>query len=99
MPYVKGGYALGRRGDATRGIWMKPIVRSSLKVLTALLTMSWTLLMAATWFTAFVNGDTVNIQINHYGERDIELIMMIIFLPLTMAGTYLIVKDEIPEKE
>lgn len=78
---------------------MKPIVRSSLKVLTALLTMSWTLLMAATWFTAFANGDTVNIRINHYGERDIELIMMFIFIPLTTIGTYLIVKDEIPEKE
>jgi len=99
VPYVRGGYTRGRMDDLTGGTRMKPIVRSSLKVLTALLTMSWTLLMAATWFTALANGDTVNIRINHYGERDIELIMMIIFIPLTMVGTYLIVKDEIPEKE
>jgi len=61
------------------------------------ITFAWSFILIGLWFTAFFNCDTTVFTINNYGERDIELIMMIICIPIIIYGTICTVRGLINE--
>lgn len=61
------------------------------------ITFLWSVILIGLWFTAFFAGDTTVFTINNYGERDIELIMMIVVIPVIIYGTISTVENILNE--
>jgi hypothetical protein len=45
------------------------------------------------WFLAFINGGTVPVYVDFYGEMYYELVMLIVTTPLALVGGYIQVKE------
>lgn len=62
-------------------------IRKIIMLFSVGITFAWSIILIGLWFTAFFNGDITIFTINQYGERDIELLMMIVCIPIIIYGT------------
>ena len=64
----------------------------TLRRLFAFLSVSWgagaMFILLATWATAYMQGGSVLVLINSYGEMQIELVALCIMIPIFIVGLY-----------
>jgi hypothetical protein len=70
-----------------------------IKLLTVAWAMGFTVIICYVWWSAFFHNDVILITINTYGEKWIELVMGLIFIPFMFYGLFLFLYDFVRKRK
>lgn len=75
----------------------KYFIKATVKLWTVFISILFCTVVFQLWVLAFLNGDSVLVLINYYGERDAELVIWIVTFPILAYGLVLLLKQQFRE--
>jgi hypothetical protein len=76
---------------------IKARIRATIKLWTVIVSIVFCTVVFQVWVLAFINGDSVVVYINLFGEKTSELILWIIAFPILTYGLVSLLRQQLRE--
>ena len=74
-------------------VWYTKLTGQGAQLVTLMLALGFVILFLGIWTAAFLNGGTIQVDVNHLGEGVPELVIWIIVFPVMIWNMALMIED------